>query len=374
MVQECCTPLMLKPFEVVYLNIRNRPWANQVKVNIFSPFLKELLSVPNGTVSIDGPELFHNYKKLVERRLHCVAKLDPSESSSSIGASCNKDELQHITELVCFMDKEFVEIKPMYEAMEYKRRATWMMLWTFFPRGEKVAFIDELTHKWMRGEVLRTYYEETQEGLMLFVKVIKQGSNSQTWSKYISNKILHLPSERKEEKILSKKTYTIIVPTFEGDRAFNSLDIYPIRFEEDPIAIEESFLLHGQMSIEELRKCTNNFGAESLISDNSYARVYYAPLQDRVVKRLEARGQSDLEFQAQVSLLSRLKHENVAELIGYCLDRQLWLLAYEYSTMGSLHDILHGISILTQSNSLNCYACWCIIIVAQSSCLTILIT
>lgn len=44
----------------------------------------------------------------------------------------------------------------------------------------------------------------------------------------------------------------------------------------------------------------------------------------------------------QVSLVSRLKHENVVELIGYCLEGPLRLLAYEYATMGSLHDILHG--------------------------------
>jgi hypothetical protein len=358
MVQECCTPLMLKPFEVVYLNIKNHPWANQVKVNIFSPFLKELLSVSNGTVSIDGPKLFHNYKKVVERRLHCVAKLDSSESSSSIDPSCNKDELQHITELVCFMDKEFVEIKPMYEAMEYKRQATWMMLWAFFPPGEKVAFIDELTRKWMRGEVLRTYYEETQQGLMLFVKVIKRGSNSQTWSKYISNKILHLLSERKEEKILSKKTYTIIIPAFESDCTFSSLDIHPVRFEEDLKATEELFLHHGQISIKEIRKCTDDFGTKSMISAGSCAKTYYAPLQDRVaaIKKLDAAAQPDSKFLSMVALVSRLKHENVVELIGYCLDGDLRVLAYEYATMGSLHDTLHGIPILLPTNFLNCHA------------------
>jgi len=44
----------------------------------------------------------------------------------------------------------------------------------------------------------------------------------------------------------------------------------------------------------------------------------------------------------QVALVSRLKHENVVELIGYCLDGPLRVLAYEFATMGSLHDILHG--------------------------------
>ncbi|KAG0584894.1 hypothetical protein M758_3G243500 [Ceratodon purpureus] len=99
-----------------------------------------------------------------------------------------------------------------------------------------------------------------------------------------------------------------------------------------------------QLSIDEIRECTDNFGPKSLIGEGSYGRVYYAQLQDRVaaIKKLDASAQPDSEFLSQVSLVSRLKHENVVELIGYCLDGQLRVLAYEYATMGSLHDILHG--------------------------------
>lgn len=41
-------------------------------------------------------------------------------------------------------------------------------------------------------------------------------------------------------------------------------------------------------------------------------------------------------------MVSRLKHENVVELVGYCIDGPLRLLAYEFAPNGSLHDILHG--------------------------------
>lgn len=44
----------------------------------------------------------------------------------------------------------------------------------------------------------------------------------------------------------------------------------------------------------------------------------------------------------QVSMVSRLKHENLVELLGYCVEGNLRVLAYEFATMGSLHDILHG--------------------------------
>lgn len=41
-------------------------------------------------------------------------------------------------------------------------------------------------------------------------------------------------------------------------------------------------------------------------------------------------------------MVSRLKHENLIQLLGFCVDGNLRILAYEFATMGSLHDILHG--------------------------------
>lgn len=41
-------------------------------------------------------------------------------------------------------------------------------------------------------------------------------------------------------------------------------------------------------------------------------------------------------------MVSRLKHDNFVELIGYCVDGGSRILAYEFASNGSLHDILHG--------------------------------
>lgn len=41
-------------------------------------------------------------------------------------------------------------------------------------------------------------------------------------------------------------------------------------------------------------------------------------------------------------MVSRLKHENFLNLIGYCVGGNSRILAYEYASNGSLHDILHG--------------------------------
>ncbi|XP_043711193.1 pto-interacting protein 1 [Telopea speciosissima] len=97
--------------------------------------------------------------------------------------------------------------------------------------------------------------------------------------------------------------------------------------------------------VDELKEVTDNFGTESLIGEGSYGRVYHGVLQNgnaAAIKKLDASKQPDQEFLAQVSMVSRLKHENVVELVGYCVDGNLRVLAYEFATMGSLHDILHG--------------------------------
>ncbi|KAL6970789.1 PTI1-like tyrosine-protein kinase 3 [Sarracenia purpurea var. burkii] len=102
-----------------------------------------------------------------------------------------------------------------------------------------------------------------------------------------------------------------------------------------------------ELSLDELKEKTDNFGSKALIGEGSYGRVYYANLNNGksvAVKKLDvsAEPESNVEFLTQVSMVSRLKHENVIELLGYCVEGNIRVLAYKYATMGSLHDILHG--------------------------------
>ena len=101
------------------------------------------------------------------------------------------------------------------------------------------------------------------------------------------------------------------------------------------------------LSLEELKEKTDNFGSKALIGEGSYGRVYFAQLNDGkevAVKKLDVASEPDsnVEFLTQVSMVSRLKHDNLVELLGYCVDGNLRVLAYEFATMGSLHDVLHG--------------------------------
>ncbi|XP_073002881.1 PTI1-like tyrosine-protein kinase 3 isoform X2 [Typha latifolia] len=101
------------------------------------------------------------------------------------------------------------------------------------------------------------------------------------------------------------------------------------------------------LSLDELKEKTENFGLKALVGEGSYGRVYFAVLNNgkkAAVKKLDAslEPESNIEFLTQVSVASKLKHENVVEMLGYCMAENLRFLAYEFATMGSLHDILHG--------------------------------
>ncbi|KAI8566960.1 hypothetical protein RHMOL_Rhmol02G0083700 [Rhododendron molle] len=101
------------------------------------------------------------------------------------------------------------------------------------------------------------------------------------------------------------------------------------------------------LSLAELKEKTDNFGSKSLIGEGSYGRVYYASLSDGkavAIKKLDvaAEPESNVEFLTQVSMVSKLKHENLVELLGYCVEGNVRVLEYEFATMGSLHDVLHG--------------------------------
>lgn len=47
------------------------------------------------------------------------------------------------------------------------------------------------------------------------------------------------------------------------------------------------------------------------------------------------------EFSKIFSIISRLHHPNIAELVGYCSEQGHNMLIYEYFRNGSLHDFLH---------------------------------
>ncbi|CAN4118624.1 unnamed protein product [Withania somnifera] len=100
------------------------------------------------------------------------------------------------------------------------------------------------------------------------------------------------------------------------------------------------------MTLDELNKLTGNFGKKALVGEGSYGRVFSGKLRDgqqAAIKKLDtSSSEPDSDFTAQLSIVSRLKHEHFVTLMGYCLEANNRILIYEFATMGSLHDVLHG--------------------------------
>jgi pto-interacting protein 1 len=102
-----------------------------------------------------------------------------------------------------------------------------------------------------------------------------------------------------------------------------------------------------EVSLREVNEITGSFSGEKLIGQGSYAKVYRATMRNGrhvVVKRLEkpSKHASNVVFLKQLSVASRLKHDNFVRLLGYTISGGLRLLVYEFATMGTLYDVLHG--------------------------------
>lgn len=115
-----------------------------------------------------------------------------------------------------------------------------------------------------------------------------------------------------------------------------------------------------EVPLRELNGITASFSGEKLIGQGSYAKVYQATTRSgrlAVVKRLEkpSKHASNDVFLKQLGVASRLKHDNFVRLLGYTISGDLRVLVYEFATMGTLHDVLHGGS---PSPLPCCCCCW----------------
>ncbi|XP_057512198.1 receptor-like kinase TMK4 [Actinidia eriantha] len=95
--------------------------------------------------------------------------------------------------------------------------------------------------------------------------------------------------------------------------------------------------------VQVLREVTNNFSKDNILGQGGFGVVYKGQLPDGTqiaVKRMEstttASSKGLNEFQAEIAVLSRVRHRHLVTLNGFCVDGNERLLVYEYMPQGTL--------------------------------------
>lgn len=98
--------------------------------------------------------------------------------------------------------------------------------------------------------------------------------------------------------------------------------------------------------IEVLQQVTDNFNEKNILGIGGFGMVYKGELHDGTkiaVKRMEAtamvtKGMNG--FQAEVAVLTKVRHRHLVSLLGYCINGNEGFLVYEYMPQGTLAEHL----------------------------------
>ena len=101
----------------------------------------------------------------------------------------------------------------------------------------------------------------------------------------------------------------------------------------------------------ELLNATNNFAERGKLGEGGFGGVYKGLLSESnmevAVKRVSKESkQGKKEYMSEVKIISRLRHRNLVQLIGWCHEQRELLLVYEYMPYGSLDSHLFGANIM----------------------------
>uniref|UniRef100_A0A5B7B263 non-specific serine/threonine protein kinase n=1 Tax=Davidia involucrata TaxID=16924 RepID=A0A5B7B263_DAVIN len=108
-----------------------------------------------------------------------------------------------------------------------------------------------------------------------------------------------------------------------------------------------------KFSYAELAHATNNFSEEEKLGEGGFGGVYRGFCRESnsyvAIKRVSRGSKQGLkEYASEVKIISRLRHRNLVQLIGWCHEKEELLLVYELMPNGSLDThLFKGKSLLT---------------------------
>ncbi|CAN1193994.1 Probable L-type lectin-domain containing receptor kinase S.7 [Linum perenne] len=100
-----------------------------------------------------------------------------------------------------------------------------------------------------------------------------------------------------------------------------------------------------QFSYRELRSATRGFHSSRIIGKGAFGNVYKAFFVSTgtiaAVKRSKHSHEGKTEFLAELSIIAGLRHKNLVQLLGWCVEKGELLLVYEFMPHSSLDKFLH---------------------------------
>lgn len=171
-------------------------------------------------------------------------------------------------------------------------------------------------------------------GIVIFILVKRRKRNSRVQSPHTI--LLHPNGEGRDPELVKITVGNRVADVSEAQSRSDSR-------RTDVQVVETGNLV---ISIEVLRNVTENFSQKNVLGKGGFGVVYKGELDDGTkiaVKRMEASVVSNKglsEFQAEIAVLTKVRHRHLVALLGYCIDGNERLLVYEYMPLGPLSQHL----------------------------------
>uniref|UniRef100_A0A803LFR6 Protein kinase domain-containing protein n=2 Tax=Chenopodium quinoa TaxID=63459 RepID=A0A803LFR6_CHEQI len=114
--------------------------------------------------------------------------------------------------------------------------------------------------------------------------------------------------------------------------------------DDDGLSMQsiETGLGPKKFKLKDLKGATGNFSPKNELGRGGFGVVYQGKLdmKDVAVKRIINTRQGKQNLIAEVTTIGSLHHKNLVELIGWCFEKNEFLLVYEYMPNGSLDKFI----------------------------------